>query len=233
MSNSPSRTRIKICGLSSAADIDAAVQAGADAVGFVRYAPSVRCVSAAQAAELARALPAFVTPVLLFVNPTHAEVQAGLDSMPNALLQFHGDETPEFCDAWGRPYLRAVAVKPGVDLIDWKYRFKHCNALLLDAPVEGYGGGGKVFDWSLAYTDAQTQNARNAPGVGVAACLPVVLSGGLNTANVTDGVLTLRPLAVDVSSGVERAKGVKDAALIRQFCDAVRRADAQLASLAT
>lgn len=230
MSNSPSRTRIKICGLSCAADIDAAVQAGADAVGFVRYAPSVRCVSAAQAARLAHELPAFVTPVLLFVNPTHAEVQAGLDSVPNALLQFHGDEAPEFCDAWGRPYLRAVAVTSGVDLIDWKHRFKYCNALLLDAPVEGYGGGGKVFDWSLVHNNAQARNARNAPGVGVAARLPVVLSGGLNAANVIDGVRTLRPLAVDVSSGVERARGVKDPELIHQFCEAVRRADALIAA---
>ncbi len=230
--HAPIRTRIKICGLTQAADVDAAVQAGADAVGFNRYAPSARYVSLPTMRSLASLLPPFVTPVLLFVNPTVEEVQECLDAVPHALLQFHGDETPDFCDSWHRPYLRAVAVEPGVDLIDWQHRFKHCNALLLDAPVDGYGGGGKVFDWSLANIDGYARAARGAPQVGAGARLPIVLSGGLNVANVIDGMLALRPLAVDVSSGVERAKGVKDAALIRQFCDAVRRADARLQGLA-
>ncbi len=218
------RTRIKICGLTQAADVHAAVQAGADAVGFVMYAPSIRFVTTARAAELARALPAFVVPVLLYVNATQAEVAAGLAALPQALLQFHGDETPAFCDAWARPYMRAVAMQPGVDLVDFGHRFKNASALLLDAPVDGYGGDGKVFNWSLvAPPPTSGLHAANA-----AVRTPVVLSGGLNAANVIDGVLAVRPYAVDVSSGVERSKGVKDAALIHQFCSAVRQADARL-----
>jgi phosphoribosylanthranilate isomerase len=213
-----SRTRIKICGLTREGDVDAAVEAGADAVGFVLYPPSPRAVSAARAGELARLLPPFVTPVLLFVNAARDEVAAALGAAPHALLQFHGDETPAQCRAPGRAYLRAVRMAPGVDLIDFAERFHDATALLLDAPVEGYGGGGKVFDWSLA-----------APAVRPGVRPPVVLSGGLNPANVTDGVLHVRPWAVDVSSGVESAKGIKDAALMRRFCQAVREADARLA----
>jgi len=168
-------------------------------------------VSAARAGELARTLPPFVTPVLLFVNATAAELAAGLQAVPQALLQFHGDETPEQCQAAGRPYLRAARMREGLDLLDFARRFRTAQALLLDAHVPGYGGAGVVFDWS-----------RVPPGVPC----PVVLSGGLNPANVIDGVLRVRPCAVDVSSGVERAKGIKDAALMRRFCDAVRAADA-------
>ncbi len=231
-------THIKICGLKQPADVKAAVDAGADAVGFVLYAPSVRHVSANRAGTLARGLPRDVTPVLLFVNPTQAQVRAGLKAVPRALLQFHGDESPAFCDSFERPYLRAVAMKPGVDLVDWRRRFKNASALLLDAPVEGYGGGGKVFNWSLiasAFPHAARPAASSARAqrAGASARIPVVLSGGLNAANVIDGVLAVRPCAVDVSSGVERAKGVKDAALIRQFCDAVRQADDRLATMAT
>ena len=204
------RTRIKICGLTREADVDAAVAAGADAIGFVLYPKSPRAVTAARAGALARRLPAFVMPVLLFVNADAREVTAGLDAVPHALLQFHGDESPADCRAPGRPYLRAVRMAAGVDLLDCQRLFHDAQALLLDAPVESYGGGGKVFDWSLV-----------PPGV---AC-PVVLSGGLNPANVGDGVRRLRPWAVDVSSGVEAGKGLKDAALVRAFCDAVRHAD--------
>jgi phosphoribosylanthranilate isomerase len=208
------RTRIKICGLTREADVDAAVAAGADAVGFVRYAPSPRAVSAERAGALARRLPPFVTPVLLFVNAGAAEIAAGLAAVPHALLQFHGDETAADCDAAGRPYLRAVRMAPGVDLLDFATRFPQARGLLLDAHVDGYGGGGKVFDWSVI--------PRGVPA-------PVVLSGGLSPANVTDGIHRVRPWAVDVSSGVESAKGVKDAALMRRFCQAVREADAALA----
>ena len=210
------RTRIKICGLTREADVDAAVAAGADAIGFVLYARSARAVTATRAGDLARRLPPFVTPVLLFVNATADEVAAGLAAVPHALLQFHGDETPAQCDAAGRPYLRAVRMAPGVDLLDFAARFPHAVGLLLDAHVEGYGGSGKVFDWSLI------------PG-GVPA--PVVLSGGLNPASVTDGIARVRPWAVDVSSGVEQAKGIKDAGLMRRFCEAVRDTDARLAAL--
>ncbi len=209
------RSRIKICGLTREADVDAAVDAGADAIGFVLYPRSPRAVSAIRAGELARRLPPFVTPVLLFVNAAVQEIAAAVQAVPHGLLQFHGDETPAQCRAPARPYLRAVRMGPGVDLLDCAASFSDAQALLLDAHVEGYGGGGKVFDWSLVL-----------PGV---ACR-LVLSGGLNPANVTDGILRVRPWAVDVSSGVEAAKGVKDATLMRRFCQAVRAADALVAS---
>jgi phosphoribosylanthranilate isomerase len=144
------------------------------------------------------------------VNAAPPEIGAALQAVPHALLQFHGDETPAQCEAAARPYLRAVRMAPGVDLLDFAARFASASALLLDAHVDGYGGGGKAFDWSLV-----------PPGVP----LPVVLSGGLNAANVIDGVRRVRPWAVDVSSGVESEKGIKDAALMRRFCDAVREAD--------
>jgi phosphoribosylanthranilate isomerase len=211
----PHRTRIKICGLTREADVDAAMAAGADAIGFVLYPRSPRAVSPARAGELARRLAPFVQPVLLFVNASRDEIAAGLDAVPDALLQFHGDETPADCAAPGRPYLRAVRMGPGVDLLDFAQRFSGASALLLDAHVEGYGGGGKVFDWSL---------------VPAGVPCPVVLSGGLNPASVTDGIARVRPWAVDVSSGVESGKGIKDAALMRRFCEAVRDTDRRLAA---
>ncbi|HEV6965963.1 phosphoribosylanthranilate isomerase [Roseateles sp.] len=206
-------TRIKICGLSQEAHVEAAVEAGADAVGFVFYAKSARFVTPQRARVLARLLPPFVTPVGLFVNATQAELQAGLEALPNMLVQFHGDETPADCDRIERPYLRAAAVTPGFDLVDFGSRFSNAQAILLDAPVEGYGGGGKVFDWSLVPPNVSSR---------------LVLSGGLSAANVADGIARVRPWAVDVSSGVEVSKGIKSADLIHQFCRAVRRADAEL-----
>jgi phosphoribosylanthranilate isomerase len=207
------RTRIKICGLSQEADVAAAVEAGADAVGFVLYGKSPRHVSAARAGELARTLPPFVTPVCLFVNAKADDINRALDHVPRAVLQFHGDETPEQCQAPQRPYIRAARMVEGFALVDFARTFASASALLLDADVQGYGGSGKVFDWSLI-----------PPSVP----LPVVLSGGLNPANVIDGVMRVRPWAVDVSSSVEASKGVKDAALIRRFCEAVREADARI-----
>jgi phosphoribosylanthranilate isomerase len=216
-SPSGARTRIKICGLTREADIAAAVDSGADAVGFVLYPKSPRHVSVERAVQLAQSLPPFVTPVLLFVNATLIDIDAACEALPQALLQFHGDETPADCDAAMRAYLRAVRMGPSTDLLDCAHSFPRAAALLLDADVEGYGGGGKVFDWSLLPTDVPSR---------------LVLSGGLNPANVIDGVLRVRPFAVDVSSGVESAKGIKDAALIRRFCEAVREADARLADAA-
>ena len=207
------RTRIKICGLSQEADVAAAVEAGADAVGFVLYARSPRHVSAVRAGELARTLPPLVTPVCLFVNARDDDINRVLDHVPHAVMQFHGDETPAQCEAPRRPYIRAARMTEGFALVDFAHAFASAAALLLDADVQGYGGGGKVFDWSLI--------PPNVP-------LPVVLSGGLNPANVIDGVMRVRPWAVDVSSGVEASKGVKDAALIRRFCEAVREADARI-----
>ncbi len=209
------RTRIKVCGLTREVDVAAAVDAGADAIGFVLYGPSPRAVSVLRAAELARALPAFVTPVTLFVNPTVAEVNAAIEAIPNLLLQFHGDESPAFCEEFCRPYLRAARMTEGFDLLNFSAHFSGAQAMLLDAFVDGYGGGGKVFDWSLIPRGVSR---------------PVVLSGGLHAENVGQGIHHVRPWAVDVSSGVESAKGIKDALAMRRFCDAVREADAELAA---
>ncbi|MEO8123658.1 MAG: phosphoribosylanthranilate isomerase [Burkholderiales bacterium] len=210
------RTRIKICGLTREADVQAAVEAGADAVGFVFYEKSPRHVGVDHAAQLARSLPPFVAPVGLFVNAEPALIDRALTAIPGLLLQFHGDETPAQCRRSGHPYLRAVRMAPCIDLLDYARQFHDARGLLLDAVVEGYGGGGKVFDWSLV--------ARDVPR-------PLVLSGGLHAANVIAGILQVRPWAVDVSSGVEAAKGIKDAAAMRRFCEAVREADARLADI--
>jgi phosphoribosylanthranilate isomerase len=219
------RTRIKICGLTREADVDAAVAAGVDALGFVLFAKSPRAVSAARAAELARRLPPFVTPVLLFVNESVANIRAACAQVPGALLQFHGDETPQACQdasvACQRPYLRAARIPLGdagrsFDLLKFAQDYSQAQGLLLDAQVDGYGGGGHAFNWSLL-----------PPNVNA----PLVLSGGLNAANVIDGILQVRPrcytLAVDISSGVEvpGQKGIKDPIRIREFVAAVRRAD--------
>jgi phosphoribosylanthranilate isomerase len=224
----PSRTRIKICGLTREQDVDAAVAAGADAVGFVLYEKSARHVSAARAAELARRLPPFVTPVLLFVNATPDEVAAACAQVPAALLQFHGDETPAQClqAAGARSFLRAARVPlaehEAFDLLAFAADFSAAQAILLDAHVDGYGGAGKAFNWSRISTNVDAH---------------LVLSGGLTPANVGDGIAHLRPrcrtLAVDVSSGVEMSKGIKDAAKIHQFVAAVRAADKLLAENAS
>ena len=212
------RTRIKICGITREADVDAAVDAGADAVGFVFYPPSPRHVSLDRAQSLARRLPPFVMPVGLFVNADLAAVQAACDAVPQLLLQFHGDETPAECARFGRPFVRAARMAPGFDLLDFAARFNHAQAILLDAFVDGFGGGGKVFDWSAIPADVPHR---------------LVLSGGLHAENVIHGVLSVRPFAVDVSSGVESAKGIKDAEAIRRFCSAVREADARIAQRAS
>jgi phosphoribosylanthranilate isomerase len=209
------RTRIKICGLTREADVDAAVEAGADAIGFVLYARSPRHVTVERAAQLALRLPPFVTPVGLFVNATPEQTSAAAAAVPHLLLQHHGDETPADCQRHARPYLRAARMGPGLDLLDFAAQYPDALALLLDAHVDAYGGSGKVFDWSLI--------PQSVP-------LPVVLSGGLHAGNVIAGIHRVRPWAVDVSSGVESAKGIKDAAAIRRFCDAVREADARIAA---
>jgi phosphoribosylanthranilate isomerase len=207
------RTRIKICGVSRPEDVEAAAEAGADAVGFVFHAASPRYVSLATAAALARRLPPFVTPVGLFVNAPAATIAAACAAIPSLVLQFHGDEGPDECAAAGRAFMRAARVAPGIDLLDFARRFSAAQALLLDAHGDGWGGSGKVFDWSLV--------PRAVPH-------RLVLSGGLHAANVAAGIQALRPWAVDVSSGVESSRGVKDAAAIRAFCDAVREADSRI-----
>lgn len=204
------RTRIKICGLTREADVDAAVLAGADAIGFVLYEKSPRCVSVERAAELARRLPPFVTPVLLTVNAPDQQIRAALQAVPHAVLQFHGDETPEDCERALHPHLRAARMAPGFDLLNFCRRFPKAQAVLVDAHVDGYGGGGQVFDWSLLPSSLPC---------------PMILSGGLHPGNVAEGIARVRPWGVDVSSGVEVGKGIKDEALMRQFCQAVRAAD--------
>ena len=224
----PQRTRIKICGLTREQDVDAAVSAGADAVGFVLYPPSARFVTPQRAAELAKRLPPFVTPVLLFVNETATNVIAACAGIASAIAQFHGEESPEDCWAASangtRPFLRAARIplddNQPFDLLKFASDYATAQAILLDAHVDGFGGGGKTFNWS-----------RLPPSVSS----HLVLSGGLTPANVTDGILQVRPralsLSVDVSSGVEISKGIKDAAKIHQFVAAVRAADDQLAKL--
>lgn len=217
------RTRIKLCGLSRPEDVTAAVEAGADAIGLVFYPPSPRNVTPAQAGELLARLPAYVTAVGLFVNPDEAKVRDVVAAAPITMLQFHGDETPEQCariaQAVRRPFMRALRIKPETgaeDLLEFERQYRASgplfSGLLFDTWSDAYGGTGKVFDWSLIPADI----ARRA-----------VLSGGLNVQNVTDAVRRVRPHAVDVSSGIEASKGVKDAALMRAFVAAVRAADSQ------
>ncbi|MBI5919730.1 MAG: phosphoribosylanthranilate isomerase [Nitrosomonadales bacterium] len=201
-------TRSKICGITRVEDLQAAASSGADAIGLVFYAKSPRHVSIEQAAQLLSALPPFVSVVGLFVNPTEDEVRQVLRSVPLDVLQFHGEESPEFCVRFGRPYLKAIRVKPGVDLVQCAARYAAAQALLLDAYIEGtHGGTGESFDWALIPHDLP---------------LPVILSGGLHPGNVQDAIRQVRPYAVDVSSGVEAAKGIKDAAKVAAFINEVR-----------
>ncbi|MCX7902733.1 MAG: phosphoribosylanthranilate isomerase [Burkholderiaceae bacterium] len=223
------RTRIKICGVTRPEDVDAAASMGADAVGFVMYPPSARAVSLEQASTLARRLPAFVTPVLLFVEPTRNELDEAVCSVPNAMIQFHGHERADFCEEWAkqarRTYLRSVPIpiapSVNVDLVEWQQRFASAAALLLDTQSSGYGGSGSAFDWnSIAWSQLPTSvRAR------------IVLSGGLSPANVGEAIERVRPFAVDVSSGVEsQQRGIKDADKIKAFIAAVRAADARCAA---
>ncbi len=205
-----SRTRIKICGLTRPEDVRAAVAAGADAVGLVFYPPSPRALSFDRAAELVALLPPFVTAVGLFVNPAPSFVAEACARVPLQLLQFHGDETDAECARHGLPWIKAARMRPGVDLVEFAASHPGARGILLDAFVEGYGGGGKVFDWSLIPAGLDR---------------PIILSGGLDAANVADAVRHVRPWAVDVSSGVEFAKGIKDAAKIAAFVAGVRNAD--------
>ena len=204
------RTRIKICGLTRSADVADVVAAGVDAIGLVFYPPSPRAVSLELARELVRGVPPFVSVVGLFVNEDPGRIAEIAAEVPLSLLQFHGDESPQDCERFGRPYLKAARMRPGLDLVDYASRFRTASALLLDAFVEGYGGGGHTFDWSLI--------PKELP-------LPMVLSGGLSPANVADAIRAVRPMAVDVSSGVESAKGIKDRALVEAFVAGVRNAD--------
>ena len=216
------RTRIKICGLTRLEDVQAAVAAGADALGFVFYPPSPRYVTPEQAAKLIAAVPPFVSTVGLFVNASVAEVAAVTRTAPLAMLQFHGDESAQHSAALAAaaqcPFMQVFRVKPatsGADLLEYErlYRAasKFFSSLLLDTFIDAYGGAGKVFDWSLIPKELAPR---------------VVLSGGLNAQNAIDAVVFVRPCAVDISSGVEASKGIKDAHKMAAFTDAIRAADA-------
>ena len=216
----PRRTRIKLCGLSKPADVEHAIGLGADAIGLVFYPPSPRSVSIAQAVELVQDVPPFVSVVGLFVNPSPDWVREVVSNVGLSLLQFHGDETADQCESLagiaGLPWLRALRVAAdtqSADLVKSALNYSGANGFLFDTHVEGYGGGGKVFDWSLIPAEL----ARRA-----------VLSGGLNAQNVGDAIRRVRPYAVDVSSGIEvpGARGVKDPARMAAFVRAVREADA-------
>lgn len=208
------RTRVKICGITRKIDLDTALKAGADAIGFVFYPPSPRVLHPESAAALARCVPPFVTRVGLFVNAEPRDVLETLATVPLDLLQFHGEEDAGYCAQFGLPYLKAARVRPDStrgDLLEFARAYPTARGLLLDAWVEAYGGVGQSFDWSLIPDGLP---------------LPLVLSGGLHAANVAEAVSKAHPWAVDVSSGVEVAKGIKDADKIAAFIAAVRTVDA-------
>ena len=205
------RTRVKICGITSPRDAQAAARLGADAIGLVFYEPSPRYVTIEQAREIASSVPPFVARVALFVNAEAATVRAVLGAVPIDLLQFHGEEDAAFCGGFGVPYLKAVRVRKGLNLLEYLSPFRGAAGWLLDAyRPDYYGGTGETFDWGVVPTGLER---------------PLVLSGGLTVTNVGEAVRRVRPWAVDVSSGVESAKGVKDADKIAAFIEGVRNAD--------
>lgn len=200
--------RVKICGITRVEDALAAAAAGADAIGLVFYARSPRAVDVEQARAIIAALPPFVTTVGLFVDMERAELERLLASVPLDLLQFHGDESPEQCEGFNRPYIKALRVKAGDDIAARVDRYPGASGILLDTYVEGVPGGtGAAFDWSLV---PQTLSK------------PVILAGGLHSDNVASAVARVRPYAVDVSGGVEASKGIKDAERIGAFIRAAR-----------
>jgi len=205
------RTRVKICGITRPDDARAAAAAGADAIGLVFYPPSPRFLSVERAREIRDALPPFVQSVALFVNADAAQVAQVIGRVHPGMLQFHGEESPAYCAQFGLPYVKACRVAQSVDLLEYLRPFAAASGWLLDAHVEEYGGVGASFDWALV------------PG---ALERPLVLSGGLTIENVGSAVRRVRPWAVDVSSGVESAKGIKDAAKVAAFITEVRNADA-------
>ena len=203
-----SAVRSKICGITRIDDALAAVAAGADAIGFVFYAKSPRAVTAAQARAIIGALPPFVTTVGLFVNASACELNETLDAVPLDLLQFHGDETPQQCEGYHRPYIKALRVKAGDDIAAACAAYASASGILLDTYVEGVPGGtGQAFDWSL---------------IPQGLSKPIILAGGLSVQNVAQAIAQVQPYAVDVSGGVEKSKGIKDHDKIRAFMQAVR-----------
>jgi len=207
------RTRVKICGITRLEDAQAAIAAGADALGFVFYPPSPRAVTVEQAAEIIRQLPPLVSTVGLFVNESAEQVSRIADQAQLDVLQFHGDESPEFCRSFSRPYFKALRMKPGLDVTEQVQQYSDARAVLLDAYRPGVPGGtGEAFDWALI--------PQNFPGY-------LILAGGLTPANIRNAVAQVKPYAVDVSGGVEAEKGVKDSQKIDLFIEEVARANQQ------
>ena len=204
-------TRTKICGITCAGDAELAVACGADALGLVFYAPSPRAVDIEQSRDILRAVPPFVSIVALFVDEAEDRVRRIQGELGVDLLQFHGDETPSYCESFAQPYLKAVRVRPDMDLVEHCAAYESARGVLLDSWQDGVPGGtGKTFDWTLA-------EARLP--------LPVVLAGGLNATNVGTAIARVRPAAVDVSGGVESEPGRKDGRKVAEFIAAVRAAD--------
>jgi len=205
------RTRVKICGITRVEDAQAAVARGADAIGLIFYRPSPRCVDLGLARGIAEKTPALVSTVAVFVNPSHDEVERVIRECGVTLLQFHGDEPPEFCGSFAVPYIKAARIRPGLDLIKYLSPYSAARAWMLDAfHNELWGGTGGAFDWSL---------------VPEGMAKPIILSGGLTAGNVAHAIRRIRPYAVDVSSSVEAEKGIKDSAKVAAFIEAVKHED--------
>ncbi|HSH29845.1 MAG TPA: phosphoribosylanthranilate isomerase [Thiohalobacter sp.] len=205
------RVRVKICGITRPGDGAAAAAAGADAIGLVFHASSPRAVGIEQARAVITALPPFVCRVGLFVDAGAEKVRAHLEALPLDLLQFHGDETPQFCDGLGHPYIKALRMHPGLDVAAAMQAWRGAAGILLDAWHPAVpGGSGERFDWARIPAERPR---------------PLILAGGLNAANVEQAVRSTRPYAVDVSSGVEQDKGIKDPAKIAAFIQGVNRAN--------
>lgn len=201
------RVRIKICGITRLADAHCAVALGADALGFVFYEKSPRNVTVQQVRVIIDELPPFVTKVALFVDPKEEQVRQVLSKLPIDVIQFHGEESAQFCQSFGHPYIKAIRVAAGSNLQEESSRYGSAAAILLDSYVEGIAGGtGRIFDWSL---------------IPITIPQPVVLAGGLNADNIDEAIRTVKPFAVDVSGGVEREKGIKDSKAMQRFIKAV------------
>lgn len=205
------RTRVKICGITRTEDALAAISSGADAIGFVFWQQSSRNILPQQASIITQNIPAFVTTVGVYVDPTVDWVHETSTTAHLGLLQFHGDESPEFCDQFALPYVKALRIKEGVDLLEYADRYQNAKALLLDTYSANLPGGtGEVFDWELIPTDLS---------------LPIILSGGLTSDNVVHAITKVKPWAVDVSSGVEASKGIKDIDKISAFMQRVKNCE--------
>jgi phosphoribosylanthranilate isomerase len=206
-----SPVRVKVCGITRVEDALSAIRLGANAIGFVFWSKSSRYITPDSVREIVLALPPFVTTVGVYVDPTQEWVEETAVVGGLSLLQFHGDEAPEFCEQFSLPYIKAIRVREGVDLLQYTTRYRRARGLLLDTYTAGMPGGtGHVFDWKLIPQDLS---------------LPLILSGGLNPGNVLQAIKQTRPWAVDVSSGVEAAKGIKDEKKISAFMQGVRKSE--------